>query len=216
MKNEKFNITNSHINSTDNNKNKSDIDIINNNRTIYNNEMKNSKYNKYLIKNINSYYLMIFLSVLIPFCIFLLVLYIYYRFRKRMKLKKQKEKYDINRIHKNEPKVKESYKKIMNTSGINNINQINSNNIELNIKNMNEEFNNIINNNNNNTGSSSGRRKREKKKLIKKKENNIMEFDLKEGQKGIQNEIKEQIKQFVIEEHNNNNNNDALNNENNI
>ena len=98
----------------------------------------------------------------------------------------------------------------MNTSGINNINQINSNNIELNIKNMNEEFNNIINNNNNNTGSSSGRRKREKKKLIKKKENNIMEFDLKEGQKGIQNEIKEQIKQFVIEEHNNNNNNDAL------
>ena len=117
MKNEKFNITNSYINSTDNNKNKSDIDIINNNRTIYNNEMKNTKYNnKYLIKNINSYYLMIFLSVLIPFCIFLLVLYIYYRFRKRMKLKKQKEKYDINRIHKNEPKVKESYKKIMNTS----------------------------------------------------------------------------------------------------
>ena len=111
-------------------------------------------------------------------------------------------------------KVEELYKKIMNTSGINNINQINSNNIELNIKNMNEEFNNIINNNN--TGSSSGKRKREKKKLIKKKENNIMEFDLKEGQKGIQNEIKEQIKQFVIEEHNNNNNNDALNNENNI
>ena len=50
---------------------------------------------------------------------------------------------------------------------------------------MNEEFNNIINNN---TGSSSGRRKREKKKLIKKKENNIMEFDLKEGQRGIQTE----------------------------
>ena len=43
-----------------------------------------------------------------------------------------------------------------------------------------------------------------------------MEFDLKEGQKGIQNEIKEQIRQFVIEEHSNNNNNVVLNRENNI
>ena len=179
MKNEKFNITNSHINSTDNNKNKSDIDIINNNRTTYNNEMKNKKYNKYLIKNINSYYLMIFLSVLIPFCIFLLVLYIYYRFRKRMKLKKQKENYNINKIHTAKPQKKESYNRIMNTSGINNINQNEDNLTEIKIKNMKEEMKSI----NNNSGSSSGRRKREKRKIGKGKHNNVKEFDIKEEQK---------------------------------
>ena len=63
---------------------------------------------------------------------------------------------------------------------------------------MKEEMNNIISNT---SGSSSGRRKREKKKTP----NNNMGFEGKENQKGIQNEIKEQIKQYVIDEHNNNN-----------
>ena len=98
---------------------------------------------------------------------------------------------------------KKSYNRIMNTSGINNINQNENNLSEIKIQNMKEEVNNIINNN---TGSSSGRRKREKRKIGKGKHNNVKEFDIKEEQKEMQNEIKEQIKQFVIEEHNNNNN----------
>ena len=42
------------------------------------------------------------------------------------------------------------------------------------------------------------------------------EFTNKEEQKGIQNELKEQIKQFVIEEHNNNinDNNENINDNN--
>ena len=65
---------------------------------------------------------------------------------------------------------------------------------------MKEEFNNIISNT---SGSSSGRRKREKKK--KNANNNIPGFEGRDGQKGMQNEITEQIKQYVIDEHNKNN-----------
>ena len=109
----------------------------------------------------------------------------------------------MNKIHKEKLQNKQSYNRIMNTSGVNNLNQNVNNLSEIKVQNMKEEINNIINN----SGSSSGRRKREKRKYGKKgKENNVMEFDNKEGQKDLQNEIKEQIKQFVIEEHSNNNN----------
>jgi hypothetical protein len=95
----------------------------------------------------------------------------------------------------------------MNSSGLNNIMPINDNLNEIKVQNMKEEMKSIINN----TGSSSGRRKREKRK-VGKKHKNVNEFTNKEEQKGIQNELKEQIKQFVIEEHNSNNNNENNNN----
>ena len=149
---------------------------------------------------ISSYYFILSLSIIIPLIIFFLIMYIYYRIKKRMKLKKQKENYNINKIHTAKPQKKESYNRIMNTSGINNINQNEDNLTEIKIKNMKEEMKSM-----NNSGSSSGRRKREKRKIGKGKHNNVNEFNIKEEQKEMQNEIKEQIKQFVIEEHNSNN-----------
>ena len=100
------------------------------------------------------------------------------------------------------PQIKESYDIIMNSSGLNNIMPSNDNLNEIKVQNMKEEMKSIINN----SGGSSGRRKREKRK-VGKKHKNMTEFANKEEQKGIQNELKEQIKQFVIEEHNSNNDN---------
>ena len=191
MKNENLNIANNSTNNTQINKTEG-----------------YSKYTQFINQKLNFHYILICLGILIPFLIFVLILYIYYRFKKRKKYKKQKEKYNINRIHKEKPKVKESYDIIMNTSGLNNLQQNTDNLNEIKVHNMKEEMNSIINS----SGSSSGRRKREKRK-IGKKNKNVMEFDSKEGQQGIQNELKEQIKQFVIEEHNSNNNNEN-NNEN--
>ena len=167
-----------------------------------NKKIKNIKDKNHYRNFINSYFFLLSLSIIIPLLIFFLIMYIYYRIKKRMKVKQQKENYNINKIHMAKNQKKKSYNRIMNTSGMNNINQNENNLSEIKIQNMKEEVNNIINNN---TGSSSGRRKREKRKIGKGKHNNAKEFDMKEEQKEMQNEIKEQIKQFVIEEHNNNN-----------
>ena len=150
----------------------------------------------------NSYNLILSLSIIVPLIFFFLIMFIYYLCKKRKKIKIQKENFNMNKIHHEKSQNKKSYNRIMNTSGINNINPNENNLSEIKVQNMKEEMNNIINNN---TGSSSGRRKREKRKIGEKKEKNINEFDNKEGQKEMQNEIKEQIKQFVIDEHNNNN-----------
>ena len=165
-------------------------------------KLNNIKEKNHFKNFISSYYFILSFSIIIPLIIFFLIIYIYYRIKKRMKLKKQKENYNINKIHTAKPQKKESYNRIMNTSGIiNNINQNEDNLTEIKIKNMKEEMKSI----NNNSGSSSGRRKREKRKIGKGKHNNVNEFNIKEEQKEMQNEIKEQIKQFVIEEHNNTN-----------
>ena len=136
-----------------------------------------------------------------PICLILLILLIYYCIKKRVKSKSSKiENYNLeqNRNKLSNSGNKQPYNRIQNTSGFNNNLGINPNNLsEIKVKNMKEEINKIINS----SGSSSGRRRREKKKS---NNNNIMGFEGKESKIGIQNEIKEQIKKIVADEHNNN------------
>ena len=197
-------------NSTNTIKNNTNINIPlnkNDNSSKNKSSLKSPLYNKFIPKKIDMHYILICLYILIPLLLIVLIIYLYHRLKKRKKNKKQKENYNINRIHKEKPQIKESYDIIMNSSGINNIMPSNDNLNEIKVQNMKEEMKSIINN----TGSSSGRRKREKRK-VGKKHKNVNEFTNKEEQKGIQNELKEQIKQFVIEEHNNNiNDNNDIN-----
>ena len=91
--------------------------------------------------------------------------------------------------------VKQHYNRILNTSGnANNIGETPNNLSEIKVENIKKEIDEIVNT----PGSSSGRRKRGKK--IPDKNNNS---GLYEKQDQMQNEIKEQIKQYVIDEHNN-------------
>ena len=200
------NIPNNQANTIKNNT--SANNSINKNSSKNKSLIKKPLYNKFIPQKIDLHYVLICLYILIPLLIIVFIIYLYYRLKKRKKNKKQKENYNINRIHKEKPQVKESYDIIMNSSGINNIMPSNDNLNEIKVQNMKEEMKSIINN----TGSSSGRRKREKRK-VGRKHKNVTEFTNKEEQKGIQNELKEQIKQFVIEEHNNNINDNTNDND---
>ena len=145
----------------------------------------------------------ILLGISIPILLILLILVICYYIRKKIRsrmLLTTNSNIEQNKINYKNNK-KQSYNKLQNTSGFNNSIGINPNNLsEIKVQNMKEEINNIISNS---SGSSSGRRRREKKK--KPADNNMAGFEGKEGEKGKQNEIKEQIKQYVIDEHNNDN-----------
>ena len=145
----------------------------------------------------------ILLGISIPILLILLILVICYYIRKKIRsrmLLTTNSNIEQNKINYKNNK-KQSYNKLQNTSGFNNNIGINPNNLsEIKVQNMKEEINNIISNT---SGSSSGRRRREKKK--KPANNNMAGFEGKEGEKGKQNEIKEQIKQYVIDEHNNDN-----------
>ena len=145
----------------------------------------------------------ILLGISIPILLILLILVICYYIRKKIRsrmLLTTNSNIEQNKINYKNNK-KQSYNRLQNTSGLNNNIGINPNNLsEIKVQNMKEEINNIISNS---SGSSSGRRRREKKK--KPANNNMAGFEGKEGEKGKQNEIKEQIKQYVIDEHNNDN-----------
>ena len=145
----------------------------------------------------------ILLGISIPILLILLILVICYSIRKKIRsrmLLTTNSNIEQNKINYKNNK-KQSYNRLQNTSGLNNNIGINPNNLsEIKVQNMKEEINNIISNT---SGSSSGRRRREKKK--KPANNNMAGFEGKEGEKGKQNEIKEQIKQYVIDEHNNDN-----------
>ena len=187
----------------------------NNNDTIFNNTNYNQttqksisnsieNSNPLLVNNVEgklgkseTNYLILYIEIMVPIFLILLIILIYCCIKKRIKSKSNKvenDSLDRNKIHGNNSGNKQPYNRIQNTSGFNNNLGITPNNLsEIKVKNMKEEINNIINT----SGSSSGRRRREKKK---QPNNNIMG---KEGQIGIQNEIKEEIKQYVIDEHNN-------------
>jgi hypothetical protein len=187
----------------------------NNNDTIFNNTNYNQttqksisnsieNSNPLLVNNVEgklgkseTNYLILYIEIMVPIFLILLIILIYCCIKKRIKSKSNKvenDSLDRNKIHGNNSGNKQPYNRIQNTSGFNNNLGITPNNLsEIKVKNMKEEINNIINT----SGSSSGRRRREKKKQAN---NNIMG---KEGQIGIQNEIKEEIKQYVIDEHNN-------------
>jgi hypothetical protein len=70
---------------------------------------------------------------------------------------------------------------------------------EIKVQNLKDEIHNIINNSSGGSNSS-GKRKREKRKMG----NNNINYSSQENNKGIQNEIQEEIKKYVIDEHINN------------
>jgi hypothetical protein len=147
----------------------------------------------------------LFLGILIPVILIILVILICYCIKKRIKSKMSSISSD-NMNQKglsNQSRIKQPYNRIQNTSGLNNM-EANPNVLSMNeikVQNMNVDLHRNVNNissHSSGSSSSSRRRKREKKKSSN---NNMMG---EEGQKGMQNEIKEQIKQIVIDEHNNN------------
>ena len=72
---------------------------------------------------------------------------------------------------------------------------------EIKVQNLKDEIHDIITNSSG-SSSSSGRRKRDKKKSGNN--NKIPGYSGQEANKGVQNNIKEEIKQYVIDENSNN------------
>ena len=142
-------------------------------------------------------------SFLLPIIIISIIILICYFLKKKKSKMSQASNFDLNRINFKNPGLKVPYNKLQNTSNINA--GINANNIsmsEIKVQNLKDEIHNIITNSSGGSNSS-GRRKREKKKGSKNN-NKIPGNTTQQEKKGIQNEIKEQIKQYVIDEHINN------------
>ena len=153
-------------------------------------------------KNMNTN-LVLCLGIGIPVLLILLVIIICYFIKKRLRAKLSStanDSADQKQIQMDNIQKKLPYNRIQNTSGLNNMALTPNNLSEIKVHNLKEEINNIMSNS---SGSSSGRRKRAKKKQGNNS-NKMPGFDMQEGQKEMQNEIKEQIKQYVIDENNNN------------
>ena len=140
-----------------------------------------------------------YLKIIIPIIIvFLLIIIICYCIKKRIKSKMKTNNDNISQNNQlnnsGDSGVKQHYNRILNTSGNANNIETPNNLSEIKVENIKKEIDEIVNT----PGSSSGRRKRGKK--IPDKNNNS---GLDEKQDQMQNEIKEQIKQYVIDEHNN-------------
>ena len=217
-----INISNFDINTISNDKQKETITKNKENDNIINNKTSNNTFVKENIikdinnnnqtksflpetvklplinKDVNTNYALCF-GILIPILLIGIIIIICYFIKKRMKSKMSStsnDNLDQNNLQIKNSGINQPYNRIQNTSGLNNNIGLNPNNLsEIKVKNLKEEINNIISNT---SGSSSGRRKRDKKKSAPKNA-----FDEKKDQIGIQNEIKEQIKQYVIDEHNN-------------
>ena len=174
-------------------------EIINNN--IYgNNSLNKSNHNMNInssqINNNDIYALIIGIIFPIIFILFILLL-IYFCIKRKRKLNNNafSNHNDLNKIKIKTSGSKLPYKKIQNTSKLNILNSNNISMSEIKVQNFKSDINNILSNSGN---SSSSRRKREKNINNNK---NIMD---NEKQKEVQNEIKEQIKKYVIDEHINN------------
>jgi hypothetical protein len=147
----------------------------------------------------------LFLGIIIPVFLIILVILICYCIKKRLRSKMSSISSDnINQKNlSNKSRIKQPYNRIQNTSGLNNM-EVNPNVLSMNeikVQNNNIDLHHNANNiSSHSSGSSSSSRRRKREK--KKSSNNNMIGE--EGQKGMQNEIKEQIKQIVIDEHNNN------------
>ena len=141
------------------------------------------------------------LGISIPIIVIILIIFIYYYYKKKKKSKMSQPNFEFNRINYKNSGLKLPYNKLQNTSSINpNMNANNISMSEIKVQNLKEEIHNIITNS---AGSnSSGRRKREKKRGSKNN-NKIPGYSGNQGNKEAQNEMKEQIKQYVIDEKNN-------------
>ena len=144
------------------------------------------------------------MEVLFPLImVILIVILVIYCIKKRKKNQINQEinnNIDKNGINFQNSANKTPYNRIQNTSGFNvGLNPNNLSMSEIKVQNLKDEIHNIITNNSGGSNSS-GKRKREKRKMGNKNVNNSSQ----ENNKGIQNEIKEEIKQYVIDEHLNN------------
>ena len=155
------------------------------------------------VKNIDKKYIT-GMEVLFPLImVILIVILVIYCIKKRKKNQINQEinnNIDKNGINFQNSANKTPYNRIQNTSGFNvGLNPNNLSMSEIKVQNLKDEIHNIITNNSGGSNSS-GKRKREKRKMGNKNVNNSSQ----ENNKGIQNEIKEEIKQYVIDEHLNN------------
>ena len=192
-------------------------DSIKDNNTIVNKTKHSSKHlfkNSSFIKNIRHQIVdnvkkidkkyITGMEVLFPLIIvILIVVLVIYCIKKRKKNQINQEinnNIDKNGINFQNSANKTPYNRIQNTSGFNvGLNPNNLSMSEIKVQNLKDEIHNIITNNSGGSNSS-GKRKREKRKMGNKNVNNSSQ----ENNKGIQNEIKEEIKQYVIDEHLNN------------
>ncbi len=178
------------------------FDNSSNNLNISNNS---SQSNSILIDNkfnIGNYTL--YLGILCPIILIIVICMIYCVIKRRKKsYMNNNEINDLNRIKFKNSAQKIPYNKLQNTSGVNNV-SVNPNNIsmsEIKVQNLKDEIHDIITNSSG-SSSSSGRRKRDKKKSGNNSK--IPGYSGQEGNKGVQNNIKEEIKQYVIDENSNN------------
>ena len=207
-------IINSVFNLTKENNYKNNITSKNNslNFNITNNISNISSYNKTNnipskiidnIKNLDKKYI---IGIEILFPLIILIIFIICVISCMKKRKKRQIIDKNNNIENNGIKFQTAgkgapYNRIQNTSGFNvGLNPNNLSMSEIKVQNLKDEIHNIITNNSGGSNSS-GKRKREKRK---QGNNNKMNFSSQEKNKGIQNEIKEEIKQYVIDEHLNN------------
>ena len=192
-------------------------DSIKDNNTIVNKTKHSSKHlfkNSSFIKNIRHQIVdnvkkidkkyITGMEVLFPLImVILIVVLVIYCIKKRKKNQINQEinnNIDKNGINFQNSANKTPYNRIQNTSGFNvGLNPNNLSMSEIKVQNLKDEIHNIITNNSGGSNSS-GKRKREKRKMGNKNVNNSSQ----ENNKGIQNEIKEEIKQYVIDEHLNN------------
>ena len=134
------------------------------------------------------------LGIILP--IILIIIFLIYCFIKKKK-KINENNNDPNKIRINNSGAKKvSYRDVQNTSSLNILDPNNTSMNQIKILNLKNNFN-ILNNKSSET---SGKRKRDRNQ----NENNKSTDIEKEGDKGVQKEIKEEIKQYVIEEQNNN------------
>ena len=156
------------------------------------------------LKKIDRKYIIV-LEILFPLIFLGLIIFIIiYCIKKRKKnqlLTNKINSYDKNGINFQNSSNNTPYNRIQNTSGFNvGINPNNFSMSEIKVQNLKDEINNIITNNSGGSNSS-GKRKREKKKIGN---NSNLNNSSQENKRGIQNEMKEEIKQYVIAEHLNN------------
>ena len=186
------------------------INILNNTNGNNNNATKNNSFIKNIrheimnnIKKIDKKYIT-GIEILLPLIIIIIfIFFIVYLFKKRKKklvIQEQNNNLDKNGMNFQSSVNKAPYNRLQNTSGFNvGLNPNNYSMSEIKVQNLKDEIHNIITNNSGGSNSS-GKRKREKRKIA----NNNSNFSSQEKNKGIQNEMKEEIKQYVIDEHLNN------------
>lgn len=154
------------------------------------------------LKNMDKKYIIIFEIFFPLILIILIIFFIIYCIRKKKKTQTSQE--NSQNIDKNglnfQKGNKTPYNRIQNTSGFNvGLNPNNNSMSEIKVQNLKDEIHNIITNNSSGSNSS-GKRKRANRKIVNNNKNNFSQ----KTNKGMQNEIKEEIKKYVIDEHFNN------------